>query len=58
MLVAERDQRMGIDTEEVRQQRQDLLPLAHPQGGVDVLKGAFGRPTRPIPDVVDIGSGR
>ena len=57
-LVAERDQRMGIDTEQVRQQRQDLVPLAHPQAGVDTLEGAFGRPTRPIPGVVDRSSAR
>jgi Protein of unknown function (DUF1264) len=58
VLVAERDQRMGIDTEQVRQQRQDLVPLAHPQAGVDVLKSAFGRPTRPIPGVIDQSSVR
>lgn len=52
-LVAERDQRMGINSEQLRQQRQDLVPLAHPQAGVDAPKGAFGRPTRPIPGVVD-----
>ena len=58
MLVVERDQRMGIDAEQVRQSREDLLPLAHPQAGVDVLKGKFGRPTRPIPGVVDSGGDR
>ena len=58
MLVAERDQRMGIDTEQVRQQRQDLVPLAHPQAGVDTLKRAFGRSNRPIPGVVDQSSAR
>ena len=58
MLVADRDQRMGIDTEQLSNSREDLLPFAHPQAGVDVLKGKFGRPTRPIPGVVDSGSAR
>ena len=57
-LVAERDQRMGIGTEQLRQQRQDLVPLARPQAGLDALKGAFGLPTRPIPGVVDQRSAR
>jgi hypothetical protein len=52
-LVEDRDGRMDIDTEERRQARQDLLPLAHPQEGVDALKGQFPGPTRPIPGVVD-----
>jgi hypothetical protein len=52
-LVESRDQRMGIDTEERRRQRQDLIELAHPQEGVDALKDAFDRPTEPIPGVVD-----
>jgi hypothetical protein len=29
------------------------VPLAHPQAGVDTLKGKFPGPTRPIPGVVD-----
>jgi hypothetical protein len=57
-LVAGRDQRMGINSEQLRQQRQDLVPLARPQTGVDALKGAFGRPTQPIPGVVDQSSAR
>jgi hypothetical protein len=52
-LVESRDGRMGISTEERRRQREDLLELAHPQEGVDVLDGAFQRPTEPIPGVVD-----
>jgi len=52
-LVESRDERMGIDTEERRRQRQDLIGMAHPQEGVDALKDAFGRPTEPIPSVVD-----
>jgi hypothetical protein len=52
-LVENRDQRMGISTEERRQARQDLIPLAQPQQGVDALKGKFPGPTQPIPGVVD-----
>jgi hypothetical protein len=44
---------MGISTEERRRQRQDLIEMAHPQEGVDALKGDFERPTEPIPGVVD-----
>lgn len=52
-LIEARDSRMSIDTQERSRERQDLVPLAHPQQGVDVLKNSFGRPTQPIPGVVD-----
>ena len=52
-LVESRDERMGIDTDERRRQRRDLIELAHPQEGVDALKDAFERPTEPIPGVAD-----
>jgi Protein of unknown function (DUF1264) len=52
-LVESRDERMDISTEERRQQRQDLIDMAHPQAGVDALKGAFEGPTEPMPGVVD-----
>ena len=52
-LVENRDQRMNIDTEERRKGRQDLVPLARPQFGVDALKGQFEGPTKPIPGVED-----
>lgn len=52
-LIDERDRTTGIDTEARRKARQDLLPLARPQAGVDALKGKFPGPTRPIPGVVD-----
>jgi hypothetical protein len=55
-LAESRDERMGISTEERRRQRQDLVELAHPQRGVDALKGQFQGPTEPIPGVVDEGS--
>jgi hypothetical protein len=53
-LVEQRDRRLGIDTARVRARRADLVPLAHPQAGVDDLKGRYGRPTTDIPGVVDI----
>lgn len=52
-LVESRDRRMGIDTQERRRAREDLIPLAEPQEGVDTLKGRFPGPTRPIPGVTD-----
>src|SRR4051812_6084622 len=52
-LVSERDRAFGISTAAKRQERQDLVPLARPQSGVDTLQGRFGRPTQPIPGVVD-----
>jgi hypothetical protein len=54
-LVGARDRKLGIDTAERRAARQDLVPLARPQSGVDALEGRFGRPTTPIPGVVDAG---
>jgi hypothetical protein len=51
-MVQQRDRRLGVDTAASRQQRSDLVPLAHPQSGVDDLKGAYGRSTRDIPGVM------
>lgn len=51
--IAQRDSRLGIHTDDKRQQRADLQPLAKPQSGVDDMKGAFGGNTRDIPGVVD-----
>ena len=52
-LTEERDRRLGISTAEKRAERQDLVPLAKPQEGVDRLSGRFDRPTQPIPGVTD-----
>jgi hypothetical protein len=38
-LVETRDKRMNIDTTAKRKAREELVPLAHPQEGVDALKG-------------------
>jgi hypothetical protein len=52
-LVESRDRRMDLDTQETRRNRTDLVPLAHPQSGVDDLKGQFKGPAEPIQGVVD-----
>ena len=52
-LVAERDRSLGVSTAAKRQERQDLVPMARPQSGVDALQGQFGRPT-----AADPGRGR
>ena len=49
-MVAERDRRVGVDTEERRRDRADLRPLAHPQEGVNDLARFF--PDRRVPDFV------
>lgn len=52
-LIESRDRALGIDTAARRKARQDLVPLARPQEGVDELKGEFDRETTDIPGVVD-----
>ncbi len=44
-----RDERLQINSHEKRRDRQDLLAFAHPQRGVDTLKGAFPNATEPPP---------
>ena len=50
-LLEARDRNLGVSTAEKRKDRQDLVPLARPQRGVNALKDRFGRPTQPIPGV-------
>lgn len=61
-LIRQRDEKLGIDTAERRKQRQNLVPLARPQKGVDALNKAFPEPTRAIPgvaeDTADSAAGR
>jgi len=52
-LVEKRNKQMGISSTEKRQERADLQKLAHPQSGVDDLKGKFDRQTQDIPGVID-----
>lgn len=57
-MLRHRNSRMGIDVEKKRLERQDFVPLAHPQSGVDALKGRFpGASQSPPPGVRDAGSG-
>lgn len=51
-LIADRDARMGIDSNQKRMARQDLAALAKPQKGVDDLAAAFPK-RRPIEGVRD-----
>lgn len=50
-MVEARDSRLDTNTAETRKNRQDLIELAKPQYGVDVLKGKFDRPVKDIPGV-------
>lgn len=50
-LVENRDKQLGIDSQKIRRSRQDLVPQANPQAGVNVLTDYFTRPTQPIPGV-------
>lgn len=50
-LVENRDKQLGIDSQKIRRSRQDLVPQANPQAGVNVLTDYFTRPTKPIPGV-------
>ncbi|MDR0181913.1 OBAP family protein [Lysobacter arvi] len=49
-LVASRDRTLRMSTDDVRRQRQSLLPLARPQEGVDALRPHFPQ-SRPVPGV-------
>lgn len=56
-LEQDRNLNMEIETRKKRQSRQDLIELAHPQCGVDALKGAFGNAEEtPIPGVQESGA--
>lgn len=54
LLAQDREKSSGIDTAKTREERQDLVELAHPQSGVDVLRASF-KDTTPVPGVVDAG---
>lgn len=51
-MVRRRDEAMGVDSMARRASRQELVPLARPQHGVERLSDAFGARTR-LPGVVD-----
>lgn len=52
-LVDARDRKLDVSSTRTRERRTELRELAHPQYGVDALKGAFARPAQDIPGVVD-----
>lgn len=52
-LIQRRDEKLDVNTSEVRQGRQELVSLAKPQDGVDALTGKFPGPTQSIAGVVD-----
>jgi hypothetical protein len=53
-MVQARDSRMNLNSTEARQQRQDLVDQARPQGGVDAMAGLFPN-AKPIPGGRDNG---
>jgi hypothetical protein len=53
-MVADRDKRMSFNTADERKDRQDLVALARPQGGVDAMAALFPD-ARPVPGVTDNG---
>ena len=55
-MIQSRDRRMKLDSSKARRERQDLVPLTHPQGGVDALAGFFPG-ARPVEGVTDNGDG-
>ena len=57
-LVEDRDKKLGVNSAEIRRERQDLTKLAKPQSGVDALKGKFAGPVSDIPGVQDKSSAR
>ena len=53
-IVTERDRRMSFDTAGEKKDREDLVSLAKPQGGVDALAARFPN-AKPMPGVTDNG---
>jgi hypothetical protein len=53
-MVQTRDSRMDLNSTEARQERQELVAQARPQGGVDAMAGLFPD-AKPIPGVRDNG---
>jgi hypothetical protein len=54
-MVAARDKRMNFDTTDEREDRQDLVALAKPQGGVDAMAGMFPNATPLAAGIQDNG---
>ena len=41
VMVEDRDKRMNVDTAQARRDRQEMVSLAKPQGGVDAMVDQF-----------------
>jgi hypothetical protein len=54
-MVQARDTRMKLNTTDARKDRQDLAPLAKPQGGVDAMAGEFPNAKPAMVGIVDNG---
>jgi hypothetical protein len=54
-LVEDRDRRMDLDSMGEREDRQDLVDLANPQGGVAAMAGQFPGAKPPMPGIQDNG---
>jgi hypothetical protein len=54
-LLEARDYEMGLSTSDKQRSRQDLVPLAKPQYGVDTLKNKYpdDRALQPLPGVTN-----
>lgn len=52
-LERQRNRRLGVSLDEKRREREELVPLARPQEGVERLTNAFGELQRGYPGVVD-----
>jgi len=53
-MVEDRDTRMNLNTAKARKDRQDMVSLAKPQGGVDAMAGQFPN-AKPVSGVTDNG---
>jgi uncharacterized protein DUF1264 len=53
-LKEDRSRAMDVDVEDKRRRRQGLVDRAHPQRGVDAMRGDFAL-SEPVPGVVDAG---
>ena len=54
-MVERRDKAMGVDSDELKSERKDLVSQAHPQSGVDAIKNKFPG-ALPVPGVKDSGA--
>jgi len=52
-ILSNMEKHLKIDTDQKRQSRKDLVPFAHPQGGVNVLRKAFPHATKELAGVMD-----